>query len=282
MLRARILTALVLLSALGGALFLLPDPYWALFVLAFTLVGAAEWSRIAGYPMALSLLYVAATLAIGVGLLFVPGGDFDWTARGDILPHLASLAFWVLVAPLWLAFGWRVRNRFVLALVGWVVLVPTWLALVQLRALSPMLLLGLMAVVWIADSAAYFVGKRFGRHKLAPTISPGKTWEGIAGALAAVAVYAVLWIAADPALLAAAGHGLAALLAGILALWCMTYFGVLGDLFESWMKRQAGLKDSGRIFPGHGGVLDRVDALTSTLPLVVLALYWLNGTVSYP
>jgi phosphatidate cytidylyltransferase len=271
MLRARILTALALLPALLAAMFLLPDRYWAAFVLVFVLVGAFEWSRLAAFSRPVSWLYVGLTLVLGIGLFPLAGAG-----RGGALPHLASLVFWAGIVPLWLAFGWRIRNRLVLAVVGWVVLLPTWLALVQLRALSPVLLLGLLAVIWVADSAAYFTGKAFGRHKLVPSISPGKTWEGVVGALAAVALYALLWTSVDSALVDVSADGLSARLLGILALWCMTYFGILGDLFESWMKRQAGLKDSGRIFPGHGGVLDRVDALTSTLPLAVLVLYWLN------
>lgn len=276
MLRVRILTAAALLSALLAALFLLPDIYWALFLLVFTLIGAGEWGRIAGYRPPLVGLYVVATLALGLGLFAVPGQGAAWLGHGGILPHLAAFAFWVLIAPLWLAFGWRVGNPLILAVVGWVVLLPTWLALVQLRALSPSLLLGLMAVIWVADSAAYFVGRRFGKHKLAPTVSPGKSWEGVGGALVGVALYASLWMIGDPSL-RPGGYGTGAFVTGILALWCMTYFGILGDLFESWLKRLAGLKDSGGIFPGHGGVLDRIDALTSTLPLVVLALYWMNG-----
>jgi phosphatidate cytidylyltransferase len=130
-------------------------------------------------------------------------------------------------------------------------------------------LLGVMAVVWIADTAAYFSGRHFGRHKLAPAISPGKTWEGVAGALVALALYA----------------GAASLLAGmpLLGLLLMVsgllYVSVLGDLFESWIKRVSGMKDSGSTLPGHGGVLDRIDALTSTLPIATGMLMWLERSL---
>jgi phosphatidate cytidylyltransferase len=120
-----------------------------------------------------------------------------------------------------------------------------------------------MGVVWTADIAAYFTGRAFGRHKLAPQISPGKTWEGVAGALVAVMLY---WSAISWGLPGLSLH----FAAGLVLVVALTGVGILGDLFESWLKRVAGLKDSGALLPGHGGVLDRVDALTSTLPLAAL------------
>jgi phosphatidate cytidylyltransferase len=128
--------------------------------------------------------------------------------------------------------------------------------------------------VWVADIAAYFAGKRFGRHKLAPAISPGKTWEGVAGAVAGVVIYGLIlcWAAHAYVLpitpIFAPGLGVPA----IVAMMVLTGSSVVGDLFESWMKRGAGLKDSSRLLPGHGGILDRIDALTSTLPIAALAL----------
>ena len=155
-----------------------------------------------------------------------------------------------------------------MALIGWIILIPTWLALVELRTFGPGLLLGLLAVVWIADTAAYFAGRKFGRHKLAPAISPGKTWEGVAGAFLGVTLYGLAWGMWDgSAVLFNSG-----LWQGMLLLWLLTLFSILGDLFESWMKRVAGLKDSGRILPGHGGVLDRIDALTAAMPLAAFGL----------
>ena len=141
-------------------------------------------------------------------------------------------------------------------------------ALVQLRQLGPWPLLGLMAVVWIADIAAYFSGRAFGKHKLAPQISPGKTWEGAAGAVVGVVAYGLLLRGLNPPLAALGG-----LLGATLALLLLTSVSIAGDLFESLLKRQAGIKDSSQLLPGHGGVLDRIDSLTSTLPLV--AAIWL-------
>lgn len=150
-------------------------------------------------------------------------------------------------------------------ILGWVILLPTCLALYQLRAIEPLLLLGFMGVIWVADSVAYFAGRAFGKHKLAPQISPGKTWEGVFAALGGVLIYAVIWSSwmnSDDKLI----------LWLLPFLLMLTVLGIIGDLFESLLKRQAGVKDSGKILPGHGGILDRIDALTSTLPLAVLAV----------
>ena len=144
------------------------------------------------------------------------------------------------------------------------VLLPTWLALVLLRHLGPWALLGIMALVWIADIAAYFTGRAFGRRKLAPQISPGKTWEGAYGAVAGVLIYglAVYFLAGSAVILP--------VLLLIPTLLVLTAVSIIGDLFESLLKRQAGIKDSSQLLPGHGGILDRIDSLTSTLPLVTL------------
>lgn len=262
MLKTRVVTALVLLAAFLLCLFALPAPYWAGVLLLFLLAGAVEWASIAAFSGPWKVAYIAATLALGVALFAQGTGAFS-----SIPIFAVSLSFWLVVAPLWLKLQWHVRNRAVLAVVGWILLLPTALALVELRALSPVLLLGLMGVIWVSDSAAYFTGRAFGRHKLAPAISPGKTWEGVAGALVAVVLYGWIWKMTGGQFSESLSLGW-----GALALWLLAYFGILGDLFESWMKRQAGVKDSGRLLPGHGGVLDRVDALTSTLPLAALAL----------
>jgi phosphatidate cytidylyltransferase len=161
---------------------------------------------------------------------------------------------------------WHAERPFVRTVVGVVLLLPTWAALLYLHARGPGVLLGVMAIVWIADTAAFFAGRHFGRHKLAPTISPGKTREGVVGAFIALALYAgVLSVFLNLPLLP-----LFAAVAGLL------YMAVLGDLFESWIKRVSGMKDSGDLLPGHGGVLDRVDALTSTLPIASAILMWLE------
>ena len=187
---------------------------------------------------------------------------------------LAS-AFWVAIAPVWIARDGSTQTRVPMALLGLLVLVATWVALVELRGHSPWLVLAAMAAVWIADTAAYFSGRAFGRRKLAPKVSPGKTWEGVVGAWVAVAIYAVLLAALTPlaSLLSGAGLVLFVLFAIVLAA-----VSVVGDLFESLMKRHAGVKDSGNALPGHGGILDRIDALLAAMPLAARAAHRFLGT----
>jgi phosphatidate cytidylyltransferase len=187
---------------------------------------------------------------------------------------IIATVFWVVGVPFWLANQLR-PSPSTCAVAGWIVAWPVWLALVVLRDTSPWLLLALAALVWVADIAAYFAGKRFGRRKLAPAVSPGKTWEGVYGAIAGVVVYGLVlaWIAnAHPTPITRYFDNGTAVVA-VMAMVVLTAVSVVGDLFESWMKRGAGLKDSSNLLPGHGGVLDRIDALTSTLPVAALALY---------
>lgn len=270
MLKARILTAFVLLVALLAALFGLSEFHWAILMLALPLFGGREWGALSGYSRGASWAYgVISVLAAGLLLAWLGEGGAPRLSSAQPLVVVLlgiSFLFWLGVAPLWLGKSWHSRHPVFLALVGWIVLFPTWLALVGLRAESPWLLLGVMATVWIADSTAYFAGRRFGKNKLAPSISPGKTWEGVAGALLGVGVYAA-------AVTAYAGGPILWVPAALF----LTAFSVEGDLFESWMKRQAGLKDSGAILPGHGGILDRVDALTSALPVAALLFLVLQG-----
>jgi phosphatidate cytidylyltransferase len=180
---------------------------------------------------------------------------------------MLAVLFWVFVVPAWMIAGWRPQNPWLMGVVGWVVLLPTGLAMLDLRAFSPWLLLFVMTLVMMADISAYFAGKRFGKNKLAPAISPGKTWEGVIGALIGVSIFVVVvgW-----------ASGLykqyPVFPAAIVAGWWWVGLAVIGDLFESAIKRQAGVKDSGALLPGHGGLLDRIDALTSTLPFAAIAL----------
>jgi phosphatidate cytidylyltransferase len=274
MLKTRILTAAVLIPLTLGALFWLGPIGWGVFTLAIVGVAAVEWAELADYRRTMWLLFVAGTLLIGLDLLFVPVSGFEtqrgWPEAITLVVCGAATLFWLLLAPAWLATGWRVESKLALAVIGWLVLIATWVAVVQIRARSPGLLLALMAIVWIADSAAYFSGRAFGKRKLAPTISPGKTWEGVYGALLATGLYALalLWFAPE------AGFARAGSL-GALAIWlslvlALTALSIVGDLFESQLKRQSGVKDSGRILPGHGGVLDRIDALLAAMPAAAL------------
>ena len=263
----RAVTAALALVVFLAALFLLPREAWALFLLIVLAIGSWEWGALASYRGALrigfSVVVVLSALALYYGFPQSPGEAH----RVETAVYVVSCVFWIAVAPFWLIKRWTARNALLLGVVGWIALVPMWLALVRLQA-DPWALLLVLSVVWIADTAAYLAGKTWGRNKLAPAISPGKTWEGALGALVALAVYygLLLIVVPDGQRYFTGVFGLA-LFAALLVL------SIEGDLFESWMKRQVGLKDSGQILPGHGGILDRVDGLTATVPLAALALY---------
>ena len=261
MLKTRALTAAVLLAGFGAALFFLPQSGWIAFCAVLLALAAWEWGGLASLAPLGRLVYSGALVLLFLAIPQLAG------AYAPAWVYTAAGLFWVVLAPLWLSRSSRVGGAPLLLAVGVLVLVPAGAALVELRAGHPGLLLAVLGTVWISDSAAYFVGRRFGRRKLAPSISPGKTWEGVAGALIAVALYALAWAA-----LGAPDNrwlGVPQALAAILL--ALAVVGIIGDLFESLIKRQAGVKDSGNLLPGHGGVLDRIDAPVAMLPLAVLA-----------
>jgi len=260
-----VITALILLFTLLGTLFLLPPDATAV---AFGLVAALaawEWAGLMRIDSAGRVFYAAFLLllcwqihAAGVfAFLFFCGG---------------SALFWVLFAPLWLRSRWTmVGNDFLGYALGLLLIGATWAAMVALHGRSPWLLLGILSLAWVSDIAAYFAGRAFGRHKLAPRISPGKTWEGVAGAVVGVTAYALVVLVATGYISAASPEYL---LAGALLLLVVTAIGIVGDLFESLIKRQADVKDSSQLLPGHGGILDRIDSQIAILPFAALILYW--------
>ena len=263
MLRTRVITALLLVAGLALILFALPPMAAALGFAAIAALAGWEWAGLMKQDQPARVMYALVLLL------------FCWqltAAAPQLVPVLlgAAAAFWILVVPLWFRFKWRFAgNDFFGYLLGALVILPTWAAMVALHAVSTWLLLAAMALVWIADISAYFAGRTFGKHKLAPTISPGKTWEGVAGAVVGVLIYGAIVLNYSPL----AGRLALPLPVLVLLLLLLTAVSVMGDLFESLLKRQAGIKDSSNLLPGHGGVLDRIDALTSTLPLSALILY---------
>ncbi len=268
MLKQRIITAIILFVLFLAAVFTLPETGWTILVAVIFWLAAAEWARLSKMTKNGVIIYCATTVGLMLVTLWL---DHGVVSAAVPLPHLlwygVSVLMWVFIVPAWMILGWHPRNLWAMGLVGWVVLIPTGLAMLDLRGTSPWDLLGVMFVVWLADTAAYFSGRKFGKHKLAPSISPGKTWEGVLGALVFVTIYvaAIGW-----------GTGLIktylVFAAVVLISWFWVALSVMGDLFESAIKRQAGVKDSGTLLPGHGGLLDRIDALTSTLPFVALVI----------
>ena len=273
MLKQRILTALVLLGILIPALFH-PNAFWiALAGMVLVSAAAWEWGRLNQLGL-LSALWMAAFCMVFCTLVWQLN-LFNYFDRGFWL-LLGGL--WVLLAGFLLAGGVQRWSRIPFVLrwgVGVLLLCCTWLALMTCKIFSIDFLMSVLLVVWMADIAAYFSGKAFGKHKLAPDISPGKTWEGVGGAVAGVFLLSYVWLtAADYFSWQSSSifdklyaHGSVVLVSGLLFLVMMS---VAGDLIESLVKRSAGAKDSSQLLPGHGGILDRIDALLPTLPLAVM------------
>ncbi len=277
----RAATAVVMLAIFLAAVFVLPTLGFALMLLVILVFAAHEWAKLIGLAADASLLFDLVNAGIACALLFAPGAGFagGWPLAPLVLVCGAASLFWLLVAPLWVVARWPTRSRATMLLIGVLTLPALWMALVELHARSPWTLLGAMALVWIADTAAFFAGRRFGRHKLAPQVSPGKTWEGVAGAFAGVVVYAVAlaFFYAGRGVAGTQSPGAAAVAAWIGVALVLAAVSIVGDLYESWLKRAAGVKDSGALLPGHGGVLDRIDALLAAMPPAALAIgAWLK------
>ena len=270
-LKQRIVTGVSLGAGLIGAVVLLPLPGLAALFGAVVGIAAWEWTRLAGYRhVALRAAYLAAVVLAMLALFFYC--DLGGARRMDRLEPLFGVAcLWWAIALLWIK-GYPASSvlwgtRPMLGLMGMLVLLPAWLAAVFLLGYEhgKLMLLAMVILVAAADIGAYFAGHRFGRTKLAPTVSPGKSWEGvIGGQLACIALAASVHTALGlnrvslAAMVAIAISGAAA--------------SVLGDLLESMVKRQRGVKDSGTLLPGHGGFLDRIDGITAAAPVVALGL----------
>ena len=281
MLKQRIITASILAPAAILAIFYLPLVYFAALFLAIIGIGAWEWGPLMGFKDNKRRIgFVAATLVlIGVIWAYLFPSDL-WLSTKELHSYAMSILWlavfwWVLSAFLMFSYpnssGFWSKHHSVRAMFGWLTLIPTWLAFMVIRTndyqVDPFhgaqLLMFLFLMVWSADVGAYFVGKAMGKNKLMPNVSPGKTFEGFLGGVASACVL-VMIVAFS---LDWSGEQVTkALMVTVL----ITTVSVLGDLNESMFKRQAGVKDSGSILPGHGGILDRIDSLTATAPVFAL------------
>jgi phosphatidate cytidylyltransferase len=275
MLRTRMMTAIGLLAVMLPGIFWASSWVWGVLSLGAVTVAAFEWGRLVRGGVT---PWLAATVTAVFGAFWL---GIHATLHASFLDPLASavmvvsVLFWVLLAPLSLWRGQRLGGE------PWwwglVLLLGAWVALLALRERGPWMLLSCMALVWCADIGAYAVGRRFGRHKLAPRVSPGKTWEGVVGAIGFVGLVVALAFVQggtvdgvfSNVLIKQIGVGSATVLVVL-----TVALSIVGDLYESLLKRLAGVKDSGSVLPGHGGVLDRVDALLPTMPWCCLLLKW--------
>lgn len=267
MLKTRIITALLLVIVLLPILFMSSNMAWAIVTLVISLLAVQEWGKLINLAPKGVFIYALLSAILGsVFLWMMAKNGFHWLIYQSLFIFALTLAFWVFVVPVLLAKFVTLNNQYWLALVGLCLLLPLWLALICLKGIDPWLLLTLLMTIWVADTAAYFSGKHFGKHKLAPSISPGKTWEGVIGALIGVTLFGcILYF-----------NALVSSWAVFVLLWMVAMLGVIGDLFESLIKRQMNKKDSGHLLPGHGGILDRIDGLLPSLPIAVLMIYLFN------
>ncbi|MCF6236869.1 MAG: phosphatidate cytidylyltransferase [Gammaproteobacteria bacterium] len=267
MLKQRLLTAAILIPLVIFGIFALPTLYLSLILLLIVSIGAWEWAALINLKKT-----IQRAAYVGVVIIFLAAAACIAQYPAGLKLILWVALFWWLVALVWV-FRFRENEQhtpilWVNGLVGILVLVPCWVALTMIHKSEQgaEYLLFVMSLIWIADSGAYFSGRRWGKNKLAPHVSPGKSWEGVIGGLVFVAIAAVI------------GGGLLfeyeaiKLLLFVLLCIVIVLFSVEGDLLESMFKRRAGVKDSGTILPGHGGVLDRIDSLTAAAPLFLLGL----------
>ncbi len=274
MLKQRVITAVVLLAVLLPALF--ADAVWPFALVTLAMVGAAgwEWGRLNGLRDAGALGLTALVLALCIAAV-----EFGWFIAPPAGLWWVATLLWVLGGAYALRHGvaaWSGHAPLARQGIGVVGLLLAWLAFADARAIGINFLLSVLCLVWMADIAAYFGGRRFGRRKLAPAISPGKSWEGAYSGMAGVLLLAIVWTTfidkrfdVDSASLYALLFDRLGVVGAVVTLVFLAALSVVGDLIESLVKRSAGAKDSSRLLPGHGGVLDRIDAL---LPVVPLAL----------
>ena len=270
MLKHRLLTAAILIPVFLAALFLMDELGFAVFLTVILVFSLYEWANLSGIQsIAIKLAYITAGVAIAV--------MFQYSGLVGQSMFVLVFALWLVVVLRLFQYGKQVHAQEVpvgngpLAwLDGYFVLLPTVLGLQVLKAedaYAPLLLVIFFFIIWSADTGAYLAGRTWGKHKLAPAISPGKTIEGLVGGLVAALLIAALvgvlmW-----------ELSIAKILLWLLAITLVTLFSVAGDLFESIYKRRAGVKDSGKLLPGHGGVLDRIDSACAALPPYMLVIY---------
>ena len=263
---SRTITAAILIVFLCIGIFFLPQWLWAVGLIAPVAVAALEYARLFGWSLRRARAFtfiLSAVCAVSVLSLNTFSVSFD--ALAMFFCWMAVL-FWMFFVPVIIRYKQKSNKFLINALMGGVLIVPLWFSLVEMQRF-PQILIGVLIGVWLVDIAGYFFGKKFGKNKLLPKVSPGKTYEGLIGGLIAVAIYVLIlrifyWSSVpfpDWALFILLPLGFVSL-------------GVIGDLFESFLKRCSGVKDSGALLPGHGGLLDRIDSMTSIFPFAFLIM----------
>ncbi len=264
MLKQRIITALILLPIALCGFFLLEGTGFALFIGLVVTLGAWEWARLAGFTAQSARVGYAAIVALMLFFMHLLPGLAPWVLGAAVL-WWAVATYLVLTYPGSAAHWSSAACKLV---IGLLILLPAWQGLVQIKQapLGNWLIMAVMVLVWGADIGAYFSGRKFGKRKLAPHVSPGKSWEGVYGGLAlSLVLTAIVGVVRD--------WSLGQILIGLLGAAIIVFISVVGDLTESMFKRQSGVKDSSNLLPGHGGVLDRIDSLTAAIPIFAVLLW---------
>ena len=256
MLMSRIFSAAIMLIIFLSSMFLFSGRFFTFVIYIVSLLALYEWSKLLHFKSHEKNIF----LAISLFFIYLIDNHLSYDDARSIL--IGASIFWICIAPLFLIYKIHLKNFFLSSLIGWMLVMPLIISLNYLIQLSPWAVLLVLTTIWLADSGAYFFGKQFGKRKLAPLISPGKTWEGFIGALFIVSLFSITLTY----------FGFVHSYASILFFNLILLLSVEGDLFESYIKRMAKVKDSGDLIPGHGGVLDRIDSLCSSLPLATLIL----------
>ena len=269
MLKSRVITALIIAPLTLGAVFFMPGPWFAVFMGLIVLMGAWEWTCM------MRLMHTSQRMAYVLSVLLALVVTGKYLLPYQTVIFSVAAVWWLFATALVIRYpratrSWR--NRFSKGLVGMLVLVPTWLAMVQVHQMESgsWLIMYLFLLVWGADTGAYFAGKRYGKRKLMPRVSPAKSWAGVGGAVVTVLLVSFF---AKPYFDFASHTALGIYLLALLVLFAS----VVGDLLESMFKRHCGIKDSGNILPGHGGIMDRIDSLTAAAPVFALCLISLGA-----
>ena len=264
MLKQRIITALILLPIALCGFFLLEGSGFALFIGLVVTLGAWEWARLAGFEAQPARVVFAAVVAVLLFGLYLFPDLAPWVLGAAVL-WWAAATFLVLTFPQSAVHWSSIATKLV---IGLLILLPAWQGLVLIKAmpLGNWLIMAVMVLVWGADIGAYFSGRKFGKRKLAPKVSPGKSWEGVfGGLLLSLLITAVVGVVRD--------WSASQMFAALAGAAVIVLISVVGDLTESMFKRQAGIKDSSNLLPGHGGVLDRIDSLTAAIPVFAVLLW---------
>lgn len=274
MLKQRILTAIVLIPLVLWGIISLPNHYYALLLAVIVVLGAKEWGTMARLSSSIKYVYLVAFVITLYGCWLALQQFDNFASRLLYVACAWWLYAFVALAQYNSGHSRVMWNSLLRSFIGLLVLIPTFISLYVLRShpqFGAQLVIYLLVLIWLADSAAYFAGRRWGKQKLLPNVSPGKTWQGVYGAMVASISFSIVYALYNDAIQGSQ------VIIFVLISFVTVVFSIHGDLVESLFKRQVNIKDSGQLLPGHGGMLDRIDSLTAAAPVFVTGLLLMAG-----